>query len=317
MQRLILIALLLPILSFGQANKLIRQALKSTNPNEQIELFTQAIEIEPENLDAYFYRGLAKYSLGDYNGAVLDYTKVLFYKPDADTYYNRGNAKFALDDFLGAKEDYTKALEIDSDLFDAIYNLALTNFYLGEYAEAIEGFDKITNAFPTDTKAHAQKAMAYMELKEYDEAFNNYAKRILLNPDSESFFNRGLALLSINYYKEAQADFYKAIQLDRENIPAYFFVSVTHLFLGELTNAVSGFTETLKNDASDFDALLGLAMAQYKANDKTSAKLNFQKVKSILDINDPNTTIDSFEETYWYKEQYYYFNGIFNELSAL
>lgn len=317
MLRFILVAILLPAITFGQANKLIRQALKSTDYNEQIQLFTQALEADPENLDAYFYRGLAKYGLGDYNSAILDYTKVLFYNPDADSYYNRGNAKFALNDFEGAKEDYIKALEIDRELYDAIYNLGLTQFYLGEYREAIEEFDKISSVFPTDQKVYTQKALAYMELEEYNEAFNNYANRILLNPDSESFYNRGLALLSVNYYKEAQADFYKAIQLDRENIPAYFFVSVTHLFLGEFTNAVSGFTETLKYDASDFDALLGLAMAQYKANDKISAKASFQKAKNILGINETNFTIDLFNETYWHQDQYYFLNGIFNELKTL
>ncbi|MBU3822017.1 tetratricopeptide repeat protein [Flavobacteriaceae bacterium XHP0103] len=317
MRRFILIAILFPVISFGQANKLIRQALKSTDYNEQIELFTQAIEADPENLDAYFYRGLAKYGLGEYSSAILDYTKVLFHNPDADSYYNRGNAKFALNDFQGAMEDYNKALEIDPELYDAIYNLGLAKYYLGEYAEAIEEFDKISSAFPTDQKVYTQKALTYMALEQYNEAFKNYASRILLNPDGESFYNRGLALLSVNYYKEAQADFYKAIQLDRENIPAYFFVSVTHLFLGEFTNAVSGFTETLKYDASDFDALLGLAMAQYKANDKASAKTNFQKAKNILGIVEPSPSIESFNETYWHQDQYYYLNGIFKELIAL
>src|SRR5690606_25493474 len=126
MRKYILIAtIVIPLLSFGQANKILRQGLKSTNFNEQIELFTQVIQLEPKNLDAYFYRGLAKYNLGEYNGAILDYTKVIFYKPDADTYYNRGNCKFALQDYVGAKEDYTKALELNKQLVDAIYNLAL------------------------------------------------------------------------------------------------------------------------------------------------------------------------------------------------
>ncbi|PKQ43764.1 tetratricopeptide repeat protein [Confluentibacter flavum] len=318
MQKLILIAIIFPLLSFGQANKLLRQGLKSTNFNEQIELFTQVIELEPKNLDAYFYRGLAKYNLGEYTGAILDYTNVIFYKPDADTYYNRGNSKFALEDYAGAKEDYTKALELNKGLIDAIYNLALTNVYLGEFKEAIIDFDKITNLFPGDANAYNQKGMAYMELKNYKEAFNNFANSILLNPNSNAFYTRGIALLSINYYKEAQSDFYKAIELDRNNLPCYFYIGVTHLFLGEFVPAVTAFTESIKFDGLDFDAYLGLAMTQYKANDKTQAKINFQKAKNIISpIAPDDDSIEVFSNTYWYKNQSFYFNDIFKELSAL
>ncbi|WP_100613370.1 tetratricopeptide repeat protein [Confluentibacter citreus] len=318
MRKSILIAIIFPLLSFGQANKLLRQGLKSTNFNEQIELFTQVIKLEPKNLDAYFYRGLAKYNLGEYTSAILDYTNVIFYKPDADTYYNRGNSKFALEDYVGAKEDYTKALELNNRLIDAIYNLALANVYLGEFSEAIVHFDKITNLFPGDANVYNQKGMAYMELKNYKEAFNNFTNSILLNPNTNAFYTRGIALLSINYYKEAKADFYKAIELDKNNSPCYFYAGVTNLFLGEFVPAVTAFTESIKFDALDFDAYLGLAMAQYKANDKIQAKINFQKAKSIISPNASNTdSMDVFNNTYWYKNQSFYFNDMFKELNAL
>ena len=318
MQKFIIIALLFPLLSFSQANKLLRQGLKSTDFNEQIDLFTKVIALEPKNLDAYFYRGLAKYNLEDYSGAILDYTKVIFYKPDADTYYNRGNSKFALQDYLGARDDYAKALELNDGLIDAIYNLGLTKVYLGEFNEAIMDFDKISKIFPGDSNIYIQKGMAYMELKNYKEAFNNFGNSILLNPNSNAFYSRGLALLSINYYKEAQADFYKAIELDRNNLPCYFYVGVTHLFLGEFVQAISAFNQSIKFDSLDFDAYLGLAMTQLKANDKMQAKINLQKAKSIINPNAlKETDIEIFNNTYWYKNQSLYFKDIFKELNAL
>ena len=318
MQKLILIALIFPLLSFSQANKLLRQGLKSTNYNEQIELFTQVIDLDQKNLDAYFYRGLAKYNLQDYTGAILDYTKVIFYKPDADTYYNRGNSKFALNDYEGAKEDYKKALELNNGLIDAVYNLGLTQAYLGEFNEAITNYDKLISKFPGNDNLYIQKAMAHMQLKNYKEAFENFGNSILLNPNSNAFYTRGLALLSINYYKEAQADFYKAIELDKNNLPCYFYIGATHLFLGEFVPAITAFTESIKIDALDFDAYLGLAMAQFKANDKAQAKINFQKAKSIINPNVlSNDSIEIFNNTYWHKNQSLYFNAVFKELNTL
>jgi tetratricopeptide (TPR) repeat protein len=318
MQKLILIALIFPLLSFSQANKLLRQGLKSTNYNEQIELFTQVIELDKKNLDAYFYRGLANYNLQDYTGAILDYTKIIFYKPDADTYYNRGNSKFALNDYEGAKEDYKKALELNNGLIDAVYNLGLTQAYLGEFNEAITNYDKLISKFPGNDNLYIQKAMAHMELKNYKEAFENFGNSILLNPNSNAFYTRGLALLSINYYKEAQADFYKAIEFDKNNLPCYFYIGTTHLFLGEFVPAITAFTESIKIDALDFDAYLGLAMAQFKANDKTQAKINFQKAKSILNPYALESDgIETFNNTYWHKNQSLYFNTVFKELNTL
>ena len=63
------------------------------NLEERINLLDQVISLEPKNLDAYFYRALAKNDLGDYQGAIVDYSKIILIEPDADTYFNRGNSR--------------------------------------------------------------------------------------------------------------------------------------------------------------------------------------------------------------------------------
>jgi tetratricopeptide (TPR) repeat protein len=56
--------------------------------------YTKAIEFNPQFADAYFNRGLAKYSLGDKNGSIADWTKAIEVNPQyAEAYYNRGYAK--------------------------------------------------------------------------------------------------------------------------------------------------------------------------------------------------------------------------------
>ena len=35
------------------------------------------ISEEPKNLDAYFHRAIAKNDLGDYRGAIVDYSKII------------------------------------------------------------------------------------------------------------------------------------------------------------------------------------------------------------------------------------------------
>ena len=62
--------------------------------------YTRAIEINPQNVDAYYNRGLAKDDSGDYEGAIADYTKAIEINPElAIAYANRGNSKNKLGDY--------------------------------------------------------------------------------------------------------------------------------------------------------------------------------------------------------------------------
>jgi tetratricopeptide (TPR) repeat protein len=314
---IILICLIFPLITIGQANKLIRKALKSEDPNEQIQLYTEAISLEPKNLDALFYRGLTKHSIGDFNGAILDYTKVIFYEPSADVYFNRGNSKYSLMDLNGAKEDYSNALKLNSQFIEARYSLAVTKNDLKDYHGAIAILD-----LPYVNKSHPillQMARAYAGLEDHVKALQNYTNAILLNSDSNTFYARGVFFMDVNYFKKANNDFIAAIFLDKNNVPAYFFRGMSSFFLGEYQKALSDFSTAVQFDVTDFDAVIGVALANLKLNDIANAKLNFDKAKSIIrgtDISQEDN-LELFKNTYWFQKQYYAFRDLYNEISKL
>ena len=314
---IILICLIFPLITIGQANKLIRKALKSEDPNEQIQLYTEAISLEPKNLDALFYRGLAKHSIGDFNGAILDYTKVIFYEPSADVYFNRGNSKYSLMDLNGAKEDYSNALKLNSQFIEARYSLAVTKNDLKDYHGAIAILD-----LPYVHKSHPillQMARAYAGLEDHVKALQNYTDAILLNSDSNTFYARGVFFMDVNYFKKANNDFIAAIYLDKNNVPAYFFRGISSFFLGEYQKSLSDFSTAVQFDVTDFDAVMGVALANLKLNDSANAKLNFDKAKSIIqgaDISQEDN-LELFKNTYWFQKQYYAFRDLYNEISKL
>ena len=69
----------------------------------------------------YFNQGVEKYEAGNYQGAIVDYTKAIEINPQyAGVYSNRGVANLILEDYQGAIDDYTKPLTI---------NPANINFY--------------------------------------------------------------------------------------------------------------------------------------------------------------------------------------------
>ena len=74
---------------------------------------TNAIELKPDLIQAYFNRGNVRQLTGDLDGAITDYSKAIEHKPDlAVAYYDRGLAKQAKGDSHGAIEDYTRAIEL-------------------------------------------------------------------------------------------------------------------------------------------------------------------------------------------------------------
>ena len=71
----------------------------------------------------YFEQGLEKFDSGNYQGAIVDYTKAIGIDPQsAAAYYNRGNAKNESKDYQGAIADYTKTIEIDPQFALAYMN---------------------------------------------------------------------------------------------------------------------------------------------------------------------------------------------------
>lgn len=84
--------------------------------------YTKVIEISPNDAAAYNNRGISKVELRDYNGAIRDYTKAIEISPnDADAYINRGLAKLVLGDKIGACLDWSKAGELgDTEASDLI-----------------------------------------------------------------------------------------------------------------------------------------------------------------------------------------------------
>ncbi len=313
----ILFCIAFPLITLGQANKLIRKGLKSTDPNEQVQIFTEAIALEPKNLDAYFYRGLAKHDLGDFNGAIMDYTKVIFYEPGADVYFNRGNSKYSLMDYSGAKEDFGNALKLAPNFIEARYSLAVTKNDLEDYKGAIADLD-VPNVYKSPAIL-LQLARAYTGLEDYKQAIQNYNAAVLLNPDTYTFYARGVFYMDVNYFKNANSDFNASIILNKDNVSAYFFRGISSYFLGEFEKALADFYVSIRFDATDFDAIIGLALSHYKLNDLPNAKLNFDKAKSILMGQDMSQkdNLELFKNTYWYQKQYYAFKEGYNQLSKL
>ena len=93
--------------------------------DEAIKAFSTAIEIIPQDYQAYNYRGVAWALKGNYDKALADYNKALEIRPRyAEAYNNRGFARTQNGDLRNALDDYTRALKINPFFVDAYNNKA-------------------------------------------------------------------------------------------------------------------------------------------------------------------------------------------------
>ncbi|MEH2302214.1 MAG: tetratricopeptide repeat protein [Nostoc sp.] len=120
--------------------------------------FPQAIKINPKDAIAYKKRGNARSDLGDFEGAIEDYTQAIQINRNyADAYYNCGNARSDLGDFQGAIEDYTQAIQINLNYADAYYNRGNIRLEIADKQGAIEDFQKAADIYRQEGKLEALK----------------------------------------------------------------------------------------------------------------------------------------------------------------
>lgn len=143
-------------LNFAIPSKYLKKLLEQSKLAKPLSKEKQFI-----SADTYFLWGNVKYELGDYVGAIADYTKAIELKPDyASAYYNRGNANGELGQHFAAISDFDIAIQLKPDLTEAYFNRGLAKYNLGQHFAAISDFDNAIRLKPDDAKAYVNRGIA-------------------------------------------------------------------------------------------------------------------------------------------------------------
>ncbi|MBW4605284.1 MAG: tetratricopeptide repeat protein [Calothrix sp. FI2-JRJ7] len=133
------------------------QAIK-LNPDANISLPAEitpitTTEITPNTSEEFKTRGNSRYEVGDYTGAVADYTEAIKLNiSDANAYFNRANAKYENGDFRGAVEDYTQVIKINPSDAEAYFYRGDVNSQLGDKQAAVEDYNKAVDLYYSEGK---------------------------------------------------------------------------------------------------------------------------------------------------------------------
>ena len=204
---------------FYQGNK----ETSSGNHEKAIHYYNKAIEINPQDAEAFNNRGIAKAKLGNHKEAIQDYNKALEINPQsAEAFNNRGNAKAEIGNQKEAIQDFDQAIEVNPQSAEAFNNRGNAKTNLHQHEEAIQDYNKALEINPQSAEAFNNRGTVKAKLGNQKEAIQDFDQAIEINPQlAEAYFSRGLAKALLDNHTEAITDLDQAIAINPQDAEAY------------------------------------------------------------------------------------------------
>lgn len=191
-----------------------------------------------------------------------------------------------------AGKHYTYAVakvkaEMNKENASSNWILLLTNLYEdhGDYAKAIELYDKVETEYGTNALINVYRANCYEEIGEYQKAIWDLTKALELQPGNEYILSsRGDTYRSAGMYDKAIADYSEAMEIDPSRSYCYYARGWSYELSGNDAKAMADYDAGIDLD-KEFPYLFLSRGEQYKKQGKTElANADFEKVLDIETI---------------------------------
>ncbi|XP_033625668.1 stress-induced-phosphoprotein 1-like [Asterias rubens] len=230
-------------------------AYKKRELTEAIDLYTQAIELDPKNIAFLTNRAAAYFEQGDYESCRADcnnavdigrenrcgykmiskafcriatsYVKEKDYKKAID-FFDKSLAEHRLPDTLKKKQEVIKLMKeeaklayVDPEKSAEAKEAGNACFQKGQYADAVKHYSEAIKRSPDDAKLYSNRAAAYTKLAEFKLGLQDCETCIKLDPlFLKGYLRKGHILYGMHRYSEARVAFQKASELDPTNVEA-------------------------------------------------------------------------------------------------
>ena len=146
-----------------------------------IVCFNKLLELDPNNKEAYYWRGNAYWQVSEYNSALNDYNKAILLNPKKAEYYSgRANVQGVfLGNYKEAISDYSKAIKLEKN--DGSFYESRADVYgkRKKYRKAIKDYttaiDLLVNVDTTMTNPIHKKASLLYDRAEMYEKVSMYS----------------------------------------------------------------------------------------------------------------------------------------------
>jgi len=272
--------------------------------NERVaEIFTEsnsAIQINPNDVEAYYKRAAAYMLEHDYDSAFKDFNKAIEINPDyTPAITKRGLIYVIKKKYNLAMKDFNRAIELDPGYSSAYLNRGICHYEMGHTDLVPNDLNKVfeMSSDPellkqarqllimcqeANSRLECDKAKAYIKKGKNDQAITNLIKVTESNPsDAYAYFLLGMAYDHQEEYDQAISALDKAIQLDPELLGAHNNRGWVYLKKKLYWSAIADLTEEIRLGTESVIVYLNRGDAYYNTGQPRVAIADLRKALEL------------------------------------
>lgn len=267
----------------GKAMNLLGTILMSQGKLEEAsDVFSDAISLNDGNPSLYVNAAICQIGLGNPEQSIAWCKNALQLNPDYLNAYNiLGNAWLGKGEYEQAERAFRDALAKQPGFTEARYNLGKALLEGGKPDEALQHFNAVLEQAPENVHALTSSADVLAIGQDYASAEGLYQQALSLNP-GHAPAHTGLGRLYRHQGKlnEALSSFKQAIELNPNDLDALMFTGETFRKLGNHEAAAAAFRDVLTVDPDNAQAKFHLATVE---NSGTPASPDPEYVRRLFD----------------------------------
>jgi tetratricopeptide (TPR) repeat protein len=217
------------------------------------------ISIDSMNLNAYFTRGLANYSINQFKSATIDFKNCNKITPSPGAFYNLALIKLKLKDYEKGIREIDKGLSLDPNSKDLHKLKARILETQKHYTSAIKEYTYLLNKETNQTDFLINRASLYTKVKEYDLAYSDYALLCSIDNKNPSYQFWAGYCHSINRHYDGKDSlslslqyFNRAVELDSKNSDYYYERALVRKFSKDRKGALDDLNKAIQLKPSEY-----------------------------------------------------------------
>ena len=285
---ILLVSIFLGISAHAQWDKDVfsfrgRTALQDGRHADAVSNFNILAGLDSTDHWTFFYRGIAKYNLGDIRGARADFSTAVRLNPVFTSgYHYRAITESRTGDYDAALQDLERAIELRPGSHGLYFTRGVTYFLSRQFESAVKDFDKYIRKEPKDPASYLNRGASYLFLGDTTKALSDYNHAIKIDRfEPEGYIRRGGLEASRGQFDDALADFNKAIDLDSTLTLAHFQRALVNAETGKLKEAMNDLNTVLKYEPGNALTLYNRSLLSAQVGDYDGALADMDRVLAI------------------------------------
>lgn len=260
-----------------------RTALQDGKYALAIENFNVLASLDTTDYWNFFFRGIAKYNLGDIRGARQDFDRSVRINPVfTNGYHYRAISKSRQGEYDSALEDLEKAISLRPGLNGLYFSRGVTYFLARRFESAVKDFDRYIRKEPKDPGAYLNRGASYLFLKDTTKALADYNKAISLDRfEPESYIRRGSLYAAKGKLSDALQDMNHAIEIDSTNTLAYFNRALLYYEIKDYNASMADLNRVLEEEPGNALTLYNRSLINAQVGNFQGAMEDMDRVINI------------------------------------